>query len=148
MRTASGNAVAAPGGHGARAWLRQQARDADPGGGASMKVTTMTRAMRIGAVGIAAVLGTAAAAPAQTGSTATAPSWTVPVVLGEQRQVAGTIRMVDATQRVVVVDDGTQLLVPETLPLPREVLRPGAAVRAVYEVRAGWNVVTSIEVRS
>lgn len=49
---------------------------------------------------------------------------------------------------MVKLDDGTELTIPPTVKVQRQVLQEGAIVKASYEERAGEKVVTSIEVRS
>jgi hypothetical protein len=56
----------------------------------------------------------------------------------------GKIQAVDATERTIVLEDGTKLWIAEGLPI--ENLKEGAKVKASFEERDGKNVVTSIEV--
>jgi hypothetical protein len=51
---------------------------------------------------------------------------------------------VDASERSIVLDDGTQLWVAEGLAM--DTLKEGASVKASYEVRDGKNVTTGFEV--
>jgi len=59
-------------------------------------------------------------------------------------EVAGKIKMFDSTQRMIVLDDGTQLWVAEGLAI--DTLKDGASVKASYEERDGKKVVTELEV--
>lgn len=61
-------------------------------------------------------------------------------------EIAGTIKTVDLGERMFVLEDGTQLFVPEGASL--EGLSEGKKVKAAYEEKDGKNWVTSIEVVS
>lgn len=60
--------------------------------------------------------------------------------------VQGKIKAVDPSGRVVVFEDGTQIMIPPTLAVERGDLKPGADVKASYEERNGQKVATSIHV--
>jgi hypothetical protein len=66
------------------------------------------------------------------------------VAMASADEIAGKIRMVDTGQRMLVLEDGTQLWVAEGVPL--ENLKDGASVKASYEERDGKKVATNIEV--
>jgi hypothetical protein len=93
--------------------------------------------------GTAALGALTATATAQAPPVVGGPTYTV-AIRAQQSHVAGRIAAVDPSRNVVVLDEGTRLVVPEILPLNEAAL--GAAVRATYEVREGRNVVTAIEV--
>lgn len=59
-------------------------------------------------------------------------------------EIQGKIKSVDASDRSIVLDDGTQLWVAEGLAM--DTLKEGASVKASYEVRDGKNVTTGFEV--
>jgi hypothetical protein len=58
--------------------------------------------------------------------------------------VEGKIQQVNTTDRMIVLDDGTQLYLAEGVPTDN--LREGAKVKASYEEREGKKVVTGIQV--
>ena len=59
-------------------------------------------------------------------------------------QVWGKIQKVDPTDRIFVLEDGTQLWIVEGLSM--DALKEGASVKATYEERDGKKLVTSFEV--
>jgi Cu/Ag efflux protein CusF len=63
-----------------------------------------------------------------------------------QQEVQGTVKNLDASRRMLTLDDGTQLTIPPTVQLPSEI-KEGAIVKASFEERSGQNVVTSLEVQ-
>jgi len=60
--------------------------------------------------------------------------------------VQGKIKSVDASGRMVTLDDGTQLTLPPTLTVEKQSLKPGASVKASYEEKDGQKVATSFMV--
>ncbi|HSF04876.1 MAG TPA: DUF1344 domain-containing protein [Methylomirabilota bacterium] len=58
--------------------------------------------------------------------------------------VEGKIRSVDTSDRVIMLEDGTQLWVAEGQAM--DDLKEGASVKASYEERDGKKIVTGIEV--
>lgn len=58
-------------------------------------------------------------------------------------ELEGKIQTMDASERVIVLDDGTKLWLAEGLSI--ESLKEGAKVKLSYEERDGKNVVTSLE---
>lgn len=67
---------------------------------------------------------------------------------GNAKQIEGTVKSVDPSGRVLMLEDGTQLMIPPTVGVQREALREGAIVKASFEERDGQKVVTSMEVRA
>jgi len=61
--------------------------------------------------------------------------------------VEGTLKSVDASGRVLMLEDGTRLMIPPTVQVERKSLQPGAQVKASFEDRAGEKVITAIEVQ-
>ena len=59
--------------------------------------------------------------------------------------IAGKIKSVDPTGRMVTLEDGTRLTIPATMKVDGRTLQPGADVKASYEAKGGEKVVTSIE---
>lgn len=59
-------------------------------------------------------------------------------------EVSGTIQSVNVADRLVVLQDGTELWVAEGLSL--DLLKEGSSVKAIYEERDGKKVVTAMEV--
>ena len=59
-------------------------------------------------------------------------------------EVQGKVQTVNAAERMIVLEDGTQIWVAEGLPL--ENLKEGVTVKASYEERDGKKVATIIEI--
>ena len=62
--------------------------------------------------------------------------------------VEGKIKSVDASGKIVTLDDGTRLTIPQALAVERKALQPGANVKATYEERDGQKIATSFMVMS
>jgi Protein of unknown function (DUF1344) len=60
--------------------------------------------------------------------------------------VQGKIKSVDASGKMVTLDDGTRLMIPPTLTVEKQALKPGATVKASYEEKDGQKVATSFMV--
>jgi uncharacterized protein DUF1344 len=60
--------------------------------------------------------------------------------------VQGKIKAMDTTGRTLVLEDGTQLAIPDNLPINRKDLQPGTEVKASYDMIGGQKVITAIEV--
>jgi len=60
--------------------------------------------------------------------------------------VQGKIKSVDASGRVVTLDNGAQIMIPPTLTVERQALQPGANVKASYDEKDGQKVATSFTV--
>jgi Cu/Ag efflux protein CusF len=58
----------------------------------------------------------------------------------------GKIKSVDPSGKMVTLDDGTQLMIPPTVKVEKQMLKPGANVKASYEEKDGQKVVTSLMV--
>jgi Cu/Ag efflux protein CusF len=67
---------------------------------------------------------------------ATAPAWA--------EEISGKIQKVDAGDRTIVLEDGTQLWLGDAV--AAEALQEGATVKASYEEKDGKKVVTEIQV--
>lgn len=59
-------------------------------------------------------------------------------------EAAGKVQEVNQAERVITLEDGTQLWIAEGLPMDQ--IKEGAKVKASYEERDGKKVVSSIEV--
>jgi Cu/Ag efflux protein CusF len=59
-------------------------------------------------------------------------------------EVSGKIQKVDTSDRSIVLEDGTQLWLAESV--SADALKEGATVKASYEEKDGKKVVTQIEV--
>ena len=57
-------------------------------------------------------------------------------------ETAGKVQSVNAADRIVTLDDGTELVLAEGVPM--ESVKEGATVKASYEERDGKKVVTEI----
>jgi Cu/Ag efflux protein CusF len=60
--------------------------------------------------------------------------------------VEGKIKSVDASGRMVTLEDGTTLTIPPDAKVDKSALKPGATVKASFEDKAGQKVVTTIQV--
>ncbi len=61
--------------------------------------------------------------------------------------VVGKIEAVDPSGRMVLLEDGTHLMIPPSISVSKTKLKEGATVKATYEEKGGQKVVTSMEVR-
>ena len=61
-------------------------------------------------------------------------------------EVQGKIKSFDAAANTVVLEDGTQLMIPATMKVERQALKPGASVKASFQEKGGQKVATSIAV--
>ena len=68
--------------------------------------------------------------------TAAAPVWAA--------EVSGKVQKVDMVDRIVVLEDGTELWVADSVALAS--LKEGATIKASYEDKDGKKVVTEMEV--
>jgi hypothetical protein len=59
-------------------------------------------------------------------------------------EVSGKVQKVDANDRSIVLEDGTQLWLAESVSADQ--LKEGATVKASYEEKDGKKIVTAIEV--
>jgi hypothetical protein len=62
-------------------------------------------------------------------------------------QVEGTVKSIDATKQTVTLEDGTTLNLGPKSAVDKMALKPGARVKASYDVTDGKNMVTTIEVQ-
>jgi Cu/Ag efflux protein CusF len=83
------------------------------------------------AVAVLAALALAPAASAQTGAAKT---------------IEGKVMTVDPTGKSVTLDDGTRLMIPESVRFSKADLKPGAAVKASYEEKDGQKILTNLQV--
>ena len=67
--------------------------------------------------------------------------------LGDQKQIEGRIKSVGPSAQNITFEDGTILVLPESLAIRRSELNPGTVIRAQYEERDGQKVITTITVR-
>ena len=80
-----------------------------------------------------AFLGALVIAPAVMAQTAT-------------KSIEGKVMAVDPAGKTLTLDDGTKLMIPETVKFSRADLKPGAAVKAAYEEKDGQKILTNLEV--
>jgi hypothetical protein len=66
----------------------------------------------------------------------------------QDKEVQGTIASVDQSGQSITLDNGTQLMIPDSLKDARSFLKEGARVKATYEEQAGKNIATSLQVES
>ena len=63
------------------------------------------------------------------------------------KHVEGQIKSVDPSGKTLTLSNGTMLMIPDTVKVNRDELKPGAQVKAAYEEEAGGGkVATSLEV--
>ena len=65
---------------------------------------------------------------------------------GAAKTIEGKIMVVDPMGKSLTLDDGTKLMIPESVKVSRGDLKPGTAVKAAYEERGGQKVLTNLEV--
>lgn len=68
-------------------------------------------------------------------------------VLAQAGEVEGKIQSVDPSGRMVTLEDGTQLTIPDNVQVQRDALKEGAMVKASFEEKNGQKIVTNIEVK-
>jgi len=66
--------------------------------------------------------------------------------LGDQKQIECRIKSVGPSAQNVICEDGTMLVLPESLAIRRGELKPGVVIRAQYEERDAQKVITTITV--
>ena len=66
--------------------------------------------------------------------------------LSDVQRVQRTIKSVEGS--VVTLEDGTTLMVPQSIVVPQEELRPGAMIVAQYDESSGQKVATSVKIMS
>jgi Cu/Ag efflux protein CusF len=66
---------------------------------------------------------------------------------GQTREIEGKIKAVDATGSKLTLEDGTLLMIPPTVNVPKASLKEGALVKASFEEKGGQKVVTHLEVK-
>lgn len=64
-----------------------------------------------------------------------------------EKQIEGKIKSVERDGGVVMLEDGTRLMIPAFVRVQRDALKEGVPVKASYEESGGQKIVTSIEVR-
>jgi hypothetical protein len=64
----------------------------------------------------------------------------------EAKEVEGRIMSLDPSAKSVTLEDGTTLVIPDSLKAARAVLKNGAMVKATYQEKDGQKVLTSIKV--
>lgn len=61
--------------------------------------------------------------------------------------IQGKIKSVDLSGKKVILEDGTQLVIPPDVPVPAKSVKPGADVKASYKDGDGNKIITSIEIQ-
>lgn len=77
------------------------------------------------------------------------PAETVPsdASANEAKAIQGKVRELDRLKNIVILEDGTKLLIPESIKITSGTLRKGAMIIAMYEEKDGQKVVTTILVQ-
>ena len=65
----------------------------------------------------------------------------------QTKSIESTIKAVDSANGTVTLADGTKLVIPKTLMVPRGQLKPGVGINANYEERGGEKVATSLQIK-
>src|SRR5215813_11601861 len=97
---------------------------------------TLTAVALFGALVVAPVMAQQAPAPA---GGAQAPA-------AGAKTIEGKVMAVDPSGKSVTLDDGTKLMIPESVKVSKTDLKPGAAVKAAYEEKDGQKVLTHLEI--
>ena len=63
-----------------------------------------------------------------------------------QHEVSGKIKSVDPAGRTLILEDGTRLMIPGSVPVDPAALKAGAMVKASVEEKGGQKVVTAIQI--
>jgi hypothetical protein len=61
-------------------------------------------------------------------------------------EVSGKIKSIDPAGRTVLLEDGTRLMIPDSVKVAPGALKAGATVKASVENKGGQKVVTAIQV--
>jgi hypothetical protein len=75
---------------------------------------------------------------------APAPGAKAPAVA--KSEVSGKIKSVDPAGRTVLLENGTRLMIPESVHVDTAALKAGATVKASVEDKGGQKVVTAIQI--
>ena len=63
------------------------------------------------------------------------------------QRIEGTVKSIDA-KGVVTLADGTKLMIPKSVSVPKDKLKPGVMISAEYEEQGGRKVATAVQIRS
>jgi hypothetical protein len=69
-----------------------------------------------------------------------------PAPAAAEQTIEGKIMTVDPAGKSLTLDDGTRLMIPESVKVSRTDLKPGATVKAAYQERNGQKILTTLEV--
>lgn len=69
-----------------------------------------------------------------------------PGVMAQDKTIEGQVMAVDPTGKSLTLQDGTKLMIPETVKLSQTDLKPGAKVKAAYQEKDGQKILTNLEV--
>ncbi len=70
-----------------------------------------------------------------------------PAQATQTHQIEGKIKNVDPSGKMLTLEDGTTLTIPDTVKVAKDGLKPGAMVKAAFEEKGGQLVVKSLEVK-
>jgi uncharacterized protein DUF1344 len=65
----------------------------------------------------------------------------------QAKEIQGKVKTLDRSKNTVTLEDGTRLMIPESIKVSSGTLKKGAMVIATYEEKDGQKVVTSILVQ-
>jgi uncharacterized protein DUF1344 len=65
----------------------------------------------------------------------------------QAKEIQGKVKALDRSKKTVTLEDGTKLMIPESIQVTSGSLKKGAMVIATYEEKDGQKVVTSILVQ-
>ena len=69
-----------------------------------------------------------------------------PGVMAQDKTIEGQVMTVDPAGKSVTLQDGTKLMIPETVKYTQADLKPGAKVKAAYQEKDGQKILTTLEV--
>jgi len=113
----------------------------------------MMRSFTIGVASLTAALFVVSGALAQskTSQKTSQPTMEQKAPPGTDKQMGqrleGTVKSVDA-KGVVTLEDGTKLMIPKSVSVPKDKLKPGAMITAEYQEQGGLKVATAVQIRS
>jgi Protein of unknown function (DUF1344) len=89
-----------------------------------------------------APVGTAQQQPTPSAPPAGAPS----APAGMEKTIEGKVRAVDPAGKFLLLEDGTRLMIPDSVRVSKADLTPGATVKVAYEERGGHKIITDLQV--
>jgi hypothetical protein len=63
-----------------------------------------------------------------------------------EKTIEGKVRAVDPAGKFLLLEDGTRLMIPDSVRVSKADLTPGATVKVAYEERGGQKIITDLQV--